>query len=156
LEAPGSLRLWFVWAAAGVAMIGTGLYGLFLLGAEFAVLTVVGARTGRRAVVATTVAGAAVAGLVAAYLAGTSLGVGYPRGYPAAWRTWGAILDTARFFAFDSQLLAWAFVLGLPLALVASALGSRRRLSLLIAMALAVLAIPLMVQIARWKHYYYH
>src|SRR5262245_4744996 len=156
LEVPGSFRLWLFWAAAGIAMIGTGLYGLFLLAPEFAVLTVVGARAGRRAVVAMTVAGAAIAGLVAAYLAGTSLGAVYPRGYPAELRAWGAILDTARFFALDSQLLAWAFVLGLPLALVVSALGSRRRLPLLVAMSLATLAIPVIVQIARWKHYYYH
>ena len=120
LEVPGSFRRWLFWAAAGIAMIGTGLYGLFLLGAEFAVLTVVGARAGRRAVVAMTVAGSAIAGLVGAYLAGTSLGAVYPRGYPAELRACGAILDTARFFAFDSQLLAWAFVLGLPLALVVS------------------------------------
>ena len=156
LEMPGSVRRWLLWLAAGVAMIATGLYGLFLLGAEFAVLAVVGVRSGRRAVVGMIVAGAAVVGLVAAYFAGTSLGVIYPRGYPEGLRAWDAILETARFFAFDSSLLAYAFVLGLPLALVAAALGARRHLPLLIAMSLSVLAIPAIVQIARWKHYYYH
>jgi hypothetical protein len=156
LDAPGSFRRWLVWGVASTATMAAGLYGVFLLGAEFAVLSVVGARTGRRAVVAMVVCGVVLAALLAAYFAATSLDVIYPRGYPAGLRTWGAIRDTATFFALDSPLLAWVFILGVPLALLDAALHGRRRLPLLIALVLTVLAIPLIVQIARWKHYYYH
>src|SRR5262249_6672396 len=53
-------------------------------------------------------------------------------------------------------LLAWVLLLGLPLALLDAAIGSRRHVPFLVALALGMLAIPAMVEIARWKHYYFH
>jgi len=156
LDAPRSFRCWLGWAVASIVMVAAGLYGVFLLGAEFAVLSVVGARAGRRAVGAMVICGAVLGALLAAYFAGTSLDAIYPRGYPAGLRTWGAIHDTATFFALDSSLLAWALIVGVPLAVLDAALHGRRHLPLLIALVLTVLAIPSIVQIARWKHYYYH
>jgi hypothetical protein len=156
LDAPRSLRRWVVWAVTSIVMVAAGLYGVFLLAAQFAVLSVVGARAGRRAVAAMVVSGAVLGALLAAYSAGTSLDVIYPRGYPAGLRTWGAIRDTATFFGLDSPLLAWALIAGVPLALLDAALHGRRNLPLLVTLVLTVLAIPIIVEIARWKHYYYH
>jgi lipopolysaccharide export LptBFGC system permease protein LptF len=81
----------------------------FLLTAEFIVLGVACARQTRQSTGRLLVAGVAVAALVAAYLSGTSLGLVYPRGYPAGLSPGGALLDTVAFFALDSSVLAWAF-----------------------------------------------
>lgn len=173
-EQPGRLAAWAAYAAVNVLFFFSGLFSLLVLALQYAILgalvvaPAVARRTGPvdrgstpasgpsyREIGAFLVTGAVLAGCVAAYLAGTSIGHKYgrnPARIPDALRlTW----DTYLTFSSNNRLL-FACLLLLPLPLAYAWRRGRALLSVVLSLELALLAIPLIVELARWKHYYFH
>ncbi|MEW6272793.1 MAG: glycosyltransferase family 39 protein [Thermodesulfobacteriota bacterium] len=160
---------WLAYGAVNVLYFFSGLFSLFVLLLQYAVLGALLARTAvrvrrgdgaerRRSLAfqasAYVVSGAVVAGCVALYLSGTALGHKYGRSVPD-WMldplrvTW----QTLASFSSDNPLLLGALLL-LPVPLVYA--WRRGILPVVAYLELSLLAIPLIVEMARWKRYYFH
>lgn len=174
-------RRWGAYAVVALVYFLSGLFSLFVLAAQYAVLAVLvaapfvrrraavagdvpeaaGARdvpdpaAARRALAGFLVTSVLLAAAVAAYFADTDLGHKYrrdPRRIPDTLQiTWNTLYGLSS----DNLLLVAALLL-LPVALVwAWRRGSVRR-ALVTSLALSLLAIPIIVELARWKRYYFH
>jgi len=150
---------WALFAVVNVAYVMSGLYGLFPIVAECAVLAVELLRRWRRGegagpFVAFLASSVALAAVVLAYLAPGAITTVYPRGAPVWLHPFGALTGTIDFFASSSLPFAFALGLAVPIALVVA--RDRTTAPLLAVIALAIAAVPLIVTIAQWKRYYYH
>ena len=164
-DAPGR---WAAYGAVGVLFFLSGLFGLFVLAVQYAVLGVLAllplvrrggaderdAATTRRELAALLVSGALLAACVAAYFSDITLGHKYGRNPARIPRTldvtWGALLELSS----DSRVLLACLLLPIPLLW-----AWRRRtelFALILTLELNLLAIPLIVEMARWKRYYFH
>jgi hypothetical protein len=154
VRAPHRATAWMAYAAASVAYFLTGIFALFVVGVELAVLAWLALRApARRPGVLTVVATASVlAVVVAGYLAGTSVGATYPRHVvvePFA-TTWQALV----FLAADSRALAITFLVAVPFAVRA---GARRgAAAIAVAIVASFAALPAIAVVISWKHYYFH
>lgn len=139
---------------ASVGYVLSALYGVFPVAAEHVVLAVMAVRARRWTLLAVVGATALVAAAVVAWWTGpTAISTVYPRAAPALLGTLPALRETLAFFAADGRGLAWVFaaaILALPLA------APREARPLAAVIVLSLCAIPVMVAIAHWKHYYYH
>jgi hypothetical protein len=154
VRAPSIART-VVFTVVNVGSVLSALYGVFPIAAEYLVLTALAlrARDGRSlAIVAAS--GLAAAAVVGAWVA-PSVGTVYARGAPVLLHSGPALAETLRFFAGGARPLAVVF--GFALATVAF-LGPRDRVARALGavVLLSVCALPAMVAIAHWKHYYYH
>jgi hypothetical protein len=166
------LVAWAAYGAINVLFFFAGLFSLLVLAVQYAVLGALtlmpmfsararareGPRTpgaSRREIGALLVTGAVLAGCVAAYLSGTALDLKYRRN-PA--RIGGALAlawDTYWSFSSDSYFLFACLVL-LPLPLIFAWRRGRALFAVVLSLTLSLLAVPLIVELARWKHYYFH
>jgi len=158
-RAPDRAGPWVLFALANVAYMLSGFYGLFPIAAEYLVLVALLASRWRRREGAMPLIGLIASGIVLAavllgYLAPSAITSVYPRGAPSWLHPLGAFTDTLRFFASGNLVLEVAFALAVP---AAFALGYRPGTApLLGTIVLSIGAIPIIVAIAHWKHYYYH
>lgn len=168
------LSAWVVYGAVNVLFFFSGLFSLFVLAVQYATLTalvvasVVGGRTAAarertprtahgsawREIVPLLVSGVVLAACVAAYFAGTSLAHKYGRQarIPAAL---SLTRDTYLTLSSDSRLLFGCLLL-LPLPLFYAWRRGRELFALVLSLEMTLLAIPLIVEMARWKQYYFH
>ena len=163
-DAPGR---WAAYGALGVLYFLSGLFGLLVLAVQYAVLGVLAllplvrgtdARGGgaRRREIGALVASAAVlAACVAAYFSDITLGHTYGRNPQRIPRTldvtWSALLELSS----DSRVLL-ALLLLLPIPLVWAWRRRTELFALVLTLELNLLAIPLIVELARVKRYYFH
>ena len=154
LEAPVAARRWLAWIACAAAAVLTAVLSIVPLGAELLVLAVAVGRS--RIVVGRLLASAALLGLLVAWLAAPSLGVAYGR--PDSARP--GLLATAalvmRFLAWDRPALLAAFAVALPVAWRDRGSEGIPAFTLLAAVALAFVAIPIVTLLASLKTYYVH
>jgi len=164
-DAPGR---WAAHAAVGLLFFLSGLFALLVLSIQYLVLGVLAAvplvrapagsrrdsAAMRRELGALLASGAALAAGVAAYFSDIALGHKYGRNPTRIPRTldvtWNALLELSS----DSRVLLACLLLPVPL------LWAWRRRSdlfaLVVTLELNLLAIPLIVELARWKRYYFH
>lgn len=161
--------VWTAYAAVNVVYFFSGLFSLLVLLIQYAILggLLAGAllarrrddaRASRRALareaIAYVASATAVAGCAALYFAGTTLGHKFSRNTPD-WLldplrlTWSTLAS----YSSDDPLLFGALLL-LPLPL----LYARRRgvLPVVLYLEASLLTIPVIVELARWKRYYFH
>jgi hypothetical protein len=154
VRAPDRAARWLVHLAANLFLVFTGIFGLFVIGVQYAILAVlaVRGRATRRGLVAVAASAALFAILLGRYLAGTNVTAPYPRNAvvePLA-VTWASL----RFLAADSPALLGAFLVAIPFAIRA---GVRRGTAPVAwATVLAFGALPAIALVIRWKHYYFH
>lgn len=166
LERRDSVARWLVYAASGVVLFLSGLFGLFLLGIQYAVLATLAlvpllqgvacdrAAT-RRELGALLASGAAIAACVLAYFSDIRLGMTYGRNPARIPRTLDVLTNALLWLCSDSRVLLGCLLL-LPVPLL---WAWRRRIelfALVVTLAANLLAIPLIVELARWKRYYFH
>ena len=140
-------------AVASVLYFLTGVFGLLVVGVQYAVLGVLLLARRRRAGIVTIAASAAAVGaVVAAYLGTTAVGATYPRNAvvePLA-MSWSSL----EFLAADATALVGAFWIAAPFALRA---GMRRGHGAAVwAIVLAFATLPAIGLAIRWSHYYFH
>ena len=158
LERPDARRAWAGHLVAGVLCVLTGLYGLLLVGLQYLVLAVVLLRRrDRTRLLAAWIASGAVLGLVVTtYLTRGALGVQYTRAPDANLAAWSAFRETIGFFAIGNPglvALALLAVVGVLLSRGERGPGNGALVGQLLASGVAV---PVIVVLARWKHYYFH
>jgi hypothetical protein len=151
---PARAPRWALYGLASVLYFLTGVFGLLVIGVQYAVLAVValggGARRPRPIVLGAN--GLVLAALVAAYFAGTPFAATYPRTAvvePLA-TTWASL----RFLAADSRVLVAVFLVAIPLAVRAGARRGRAAVAWSIVLAFATL--PLIALTIASRHYYFH
>lgn len=156
---------WVAYGAVNVLYFFSGLFSLIVIAVQYAALAALFAGTAARQRPARRVllrelaglasSGAVLLACVAAYLAGTSLGHKYgrnPAGIPATLRlTW----DTYLAFSSDNRLLFGCLLL-LPVPLVYAWRRGAALLAVVSSLEVTLLAVPLIVETARWKQYYFH
>jgi hypothetical protein len=138
-----------------VGYVLSALYAVFPIAVEHLVLGTLAFRARKLPwVLAIGASGIAAAAVALAWIA-PSLAIVYTRGAATLLASGPALVDTLRFFAGGSSALAVVF--GLALAAVAF-VGPRDPVSRALAavILLSPCALPAMVAIAQWKHYYYH
>jgi hypothetical protein len=150
---PERASRWIVWALASVLYFLTGIFGLLVVGVQYAVLAVLLLGRRRRAGILAIVASAVVLGaVVATYLGTTVVGATYPR---------NAVVDplvvswaSLRFLAAESTVLLAAFLVTAVFALRA---GKRRGTATVAwAIVLAFFTLPAIGLVIRLSHYYFH
>jgi uncharacterized membrane protein len=169
------LGAWAVYAAVNVLFFFSGLFSLLLLAVQYATLALLAAGpllrrararrhgspqsatrvTPRREAAALLANGVVLAACVAAYLSGTSLSHKYGRSAARIPATWQLTWDTYLTFASDSRVLLACLVL-LPVPLVWAWRRGRESFAVVLTLELSLLAVPLIVTMARWKQYYFH
>ena len=169
LERRDAPARWAAYAAVGVLYFLSGLFGLFVMGVQYATLGVLALRplvrrdaadppdgaAVRRELGALLASAAALAACVAAYFSDITLGHKYGRNPSRIPRTldvtWGALLELSS----DSRVLLVLLLL-LPIPLLWAWRRRRETFALIVTLELNLLAIPLIVEMARWKRYYFH
>jgi len=144
---------------ANVAYVLTALYGIFPIAAEYAVLAwIAWRRRGRNrgAVLALALGAGALVAVLAAYLTRAAVGVVFTRGFPAYLSSTSALIGTFTFFASDRLVVAALTAAAVALApfVVRGRDGAARTLAVVVLLSLA--SVPVIVYVARAKHYYYH
>ncbi len=160
------VRRWVAYGAVNVLYFFSGLLSVGVLMLQYAILLVLFAldlagrgdeRRARASLLreagALVLSGAVVAACVAAYLAGTSLGHRYNRDPSRIGDTVHLTWMTLKTFSGHPVLLALLLLLPLPLWY---AWRRRGLLPVVVYLELSLLAVPAIVEMARWKHYYYH
>lgn len=171
VTAPGRVGAWAWYALVNVAFFLSGLYSLLVVALQYAVLGVVvlaplvrrsgaeaasGDRTTTvRAIGALLASGFVLAACVAGYFSGTSLTHKYGRNPARIPDTLQLTWSTYRSFASDNVVLLGCLLL-LPLPLLYAWRRGRATLAVVASLELQLLAIPVIVEMARWKHYYFH
>jgi hypothetical protein len=145
-------------ATTNVAFVLAALYGIFPIAVEYLVLVVAAwlrrATEGRRLFLAAAAGGTTALGVLALYLSATAVSTIYPRGDTDVHGPISGLVETLRFFGGGSAVLAWTLAASLVVApFVARTAGAR---ALTAVALLSACAIPAIVTIAHWKHYYYH
>jgi len=153
-ERPGA---WLGWAASALLFVGAGLFAVIPLAWQQAVLAAsllrrFGGRAGALALAS--VGGLAV--LVGVWYAGVDLAAPHGRGSLAAGAAWSESLATLDFVFSRDRVLAVAFLLALPLPILRAWRGERALLPVAIVLSSGVLVVPLVVEVERWKDYYFH
>jgi hypothetical protein len=152
VRAPGRASRWVAHFVANVLYVFTGIFGLFVVGVQYAVLALASLR--RRPGRALAVVGSgAVLGLVLwRWFEGGGAGIDYPRNAvvePLA-VTWASLV----FFAGDARSVVVAFVVALPFVPLA---GRRCGVAPVAwAIVLSFASLPAIALVIRWKHYYFH
>lgn len=156
-RAPMRVSAWLWWAASALVFVAAGLLSVILLALQQAVLaaTLV-RRTGARAGALALGSVGAIAVLVGVWYAGTNLGAPQGRGILDAGAAWRESLNALDFVFSHDRLLTAVFLLALPVPIVRAWRGERALLPVAIVLACGVLVIPLVVEIERWKDYYFH
>lgn len=154
VRAPGRRLAWLGYVTAGVLYVATGVFALFVVGAQYLVLIGLGlGRRGARPTLAIVVgSGVVVALVVGGYLTATPFTLTYPRhGVVAPLAvTW----ESLRYFAVDSSPLLVAFAIAIPCFVRASI---RRGIGpVTVAVLLSFASVPAIALAIRWKHYYFH
>jgi hypothetical protein len=151
--APGRLGRWVLYLAASAFYFLTGVFGLLVIGVQYAVLATLALRGRPTAPRLWLVAASAALFAVVAgpYLAGTPWRVTYPRS--AVLEPLGVTSESIRFLAGSPALVA-AFLVALPFAILAGV--RRRRGAVAWSVVLAFATLPAIALILRWKHYYFH
>jgi hypothetical protein len=154
VRAPWRATAWLAQLATSCLYFLTGLFGLFVVAAELAVLGWLAflRRATGPSIAVVLGSAAALALVVGGYLAGTAVGATYPRHVdvePLA-ITWRALV----FLAADAPAVAVAFLVAAPLAVRA---GIRRGCGpVAVALVASFLALPSIALVIKWKHYYFH
>ena len=154
VRAPHRPARWLVHLVANAFYFLTGIFGLLVIGVQYATLAVLAlrGRVSRPPLWAVAASGVALAVVVGRYFAGTPVETVYPRNAivePLA-MTWASLY----FFAANGMTLAVAFIVALPFAVRA---GVRRGGGAVAwAIVLAFTALPAIALAIRWKHYYFH
>ena len=154
VRAPHHASRWLAYLAANLLYIFTGIFGLLVVGVQYAILAAAGfrGRVSRRSLLAAVVSAAILALIVGGYLAGTGIATRHPRNAvvePLA-VTWASV----RFFAADAPALVAAFLVALPFAVLA---GRRRGVQPVAwSIVLAFGTLPAIALVIRWKQYYFH
>lgn len=169
LERRDAPARWAAYAAVGVLFFLSGLFGLFVMGVQYAVLGVLAllplvrrgdgvqrdSRAVRTELVALLASAAVLVACVAAYFSDLTLGHKYGRNPARIPRTadvtWGALLELSS----DSRVLLGLLLL-LPIPLVWAWRRRSETFALVVTLEVNLLAIPLIVEMARWKRYYFH
>jgi hypothetical protein len=146
-------------ALTNVGFVLAALYGIFPIAAEYLVLVGVAWRQrttprGRRFLAAAVGGGVIATGVLALYLSPAAVATVYPRGPADAHTPFGSIAETLGFFGGGNPVLAWALGISLVVAPFAARDAAARALAAVA--GLSALAVPAIVMIAHWKHYYYH
>lgn len=161
-----SAAAWATYTFVAILYWGSGFMSLLVTLGQYAVLAVLLAQDawktpGRKSLrdVARIgfplASGLVVLTVVGAYLRGTYLGAQYGRptdGLNVGERTWVAF----EFFAAGNPFLLYAFAAGVVLFVLYESKRGRERLSIALGMVLSFGAIPIIVEIERWKAYYFH
>lgn len=169
LERRDSLARWAAYAASGVVLFLSGLFGLFVLGIQYAVLAVLaplswrraadgatrGTTAARRELGALLASGGVIAACVLAYFSDIRLGMTYGRNPARIPRTLEVLTGALLWLSSDSRILL-ACLLLLPVPLVWAWRRRTETIALVLTLELNLLAIPLIVELARWKRYYFH
>jgi len=156
---------WLAYALVNVAFFLSGLFSVLVLAVQYATLGVLvlvplarrrTRRTAWRGVVAFVASTLPVAAVVASYLAGTALEHKYGRNPGRIPATLGITWDALLAFSSNNRLLL-ACLLLVPLPLAYAWRRRRDMLPVVVSLQLTVLlAIPVIVELARWKRYYFH
>jgi uncharacterized membrane protein len=155
VQAPSGHRaLAFVLSA--IVSVLSGLYAVFPVAAELAVLCALGVRRGRdaRLLAAIAASGIAVAVVLVLWIAPSAVQWSYGRGTPTG-TVADAVESTFRMFSGMTPWLAIVFgaaLVGAPIV----ARNDRTAGALTVVFVLSALAIPAIVVIARSKQYYFH
>lgn len=157
---------WAVYTGVGVLYFLTGFLGLLALLVQYAVLAallVVDAK--RREENRSTadllrlafplLSGLVVLGAVALYLQGTFLGVKYGRSVEGL-STWERSSTAFEFYSGESAILLGAFAVGVVVLLLTQWRRGRGPFAIACALTGSFLTIPVIVEIERWKEYYFH
>src|SRR5262249_42303451 len=152
--APTRARRWAIYLLASLCYFLTGIFGLLVIGVQYAVLaaTALRGRGVRPHPLVLAASGLVVAAAVVAYFKGTPYSATYPRDGavgPLA-VTWGAL----RFLAADSRAVAVVFLAAIPLAVNAGARRGHAAVAWSIVLPFATL--PLIVLAIASRHYYFH
>lgn len=173
--------VWLAYGVVNVAFFLAGLFAVIVLAVQYAILAVLvaasllqrrtadgaapavgasreGTRSTRRAwggLAAFVASGVPVAATVAVYLSGTALDHKYRRNPERIPTTLGILWDTLLAFSSGNRVL-FACLLLVPLPLVWAWRRRRAMLPLVLSLQLTLLAIPAIVELARWKRYYFH
>jgi hypothetical protein len=155
VRAPSNRRA-LAFASSAIVVVLSGLYAVFPVAAELAVLCALGLRSGRdaRLVRAAIAGGIAVAVVLALWIAPTAVQWSYGRGTPTI-TVAAAVQYAFRTFADGSPWLAVAFATALIAAPIV-ARDDRAAGALTVVLLLSTLAIPAILAIARAKQYYFH
>lgn len=160
------VRRWAAYGAVNVLYFFSGLFSIGILLLQYAILVVLfavdfagrgGERRSRASLLreagALVVSGAMVGACVAAYLAGTSLGHRYNRDPSRIGDTLHLTWTTLQTFSGHPVLHVLLLLLPLP---VWYAWRRRGLLPVVVYLELSLLAVPAIVEMARWKRYYFH
>ena len=155
VRAPSTRRA-LAFGLGAIVFVLIGLYAVFPVAAELAVLCALGVRPGRdrRLLRIAAVSGLAVGAVLALWIAPTAVEWSYGRGTPQG-TVAVAVQDAFRTFAGTDLWLAIAFG-GALLAAPIVARNDRTAGALTVVFVLSTLAIPAIVAIARSKQYYFH
>ena len=155
---PGARRRWIGFTLVNVLYLLSGLFAVFVMASEFAVLLLSprGADRPKRLHPALLWSGGALAAAVVVYFLGRPVAYKYGRSGFSALSPWGSSLHALDFFALFDTPLYWMGLASLPAALWWAWRRWRARLPIVAMMAASFLAIPLAVLLVRWKQYYFH
>lgn len=161
-----SLAAWTAYTVVAVLYWGSGFLSLLVTLGQYSILAVLlaqdawrrpGPRTWRQVarVGLPLASGLVVLAVVGAYLRGTYLGAqhGRPTDGLDVWERTYVAFD---FFAAGNPFLLYAFAAGAVLFVLYESKRGRERLSIAVGMVLSFGAIPIIVEIERWKAYYFH
>lgn len=154
VAAPDRAARWMLYVVASALYFLTGIFALFVIAVQYAVLAVVAWRARGRAPGPAGVIGSAlvVAGLVLGYLVGTPYGATYPR--RAVVEPLAVTWEGLRFLAADVPAVLVTTLAAAPFAIAAAA--RRGRGAVAWACVLAFTALPAIALVIRWKEYYFH
>lgn len=165
VERRDAASAWLAYAVVNVAFFLAGLFSVLVLAIQYAILGVLvlagfarGATRGAagRALLAFVASLLPVALVVASYLAGTALGHKYRRNPSRIPATLDIAWETLLAFSSHNRLLL-ACLLLVPLPLAWAWKRRRDMLPVVVSLQLTLLlSIPVIVELARWKRYYFH
>jgi hypothetical protein len=158
---PERVSAWLVWAASALGFVSAALFAIIPLVWQQAVLgATLARRLGGRAGALALGSIGALATVLGVWYAGADLASPHGRGSLAAEASFGAswheTLATADFVFSRDRLLALVFLVALPAPIVRAWRGERALLPVAIVLSTGVLVIPLVVEVERWKDYYFH
>lgn len=161
-----SLAAWGTYTLVALVYFATGFMSLLVTLGQYVVLAVLllvdawrSPRTRRPRDVARLslplLSGLVVLAVVGAYLRGTFLGVRYGRSTESL-DTWERTYTAIDFFAFGNDVLLAAFAAGIVLLLLHERRRGREAFAVATGLVASFLTIPVIVEIERWKEYYFH
>ncbi|MDG2303366.1 MAG: glycosyltransferase family 39 protein [Candidatus Binatia bacterium] len=159
-----STGAWIAYTAVAVVYFSTGFMSLLVTLGQYLILAVLLLMDLRKRpkqvrelvrLAFPLASGLAVLSAVGAYLRGTFLGVRYGRATDGI-DTWERTYTAFDFFAGGNPLLLAAFFAGLALLIWHGWQQGRDRVAIAAGLGISFFAIPIIVEIERWKEYYFH